>query len=97
WMARSGALALTDLGGPRAARSRPGHRREQRLGVRVLRRSEDLLPWRHLDDLAEIHDRDTVRHVLDDREIMTDEEQRQAKFPLQILKQVDDLRLDGDV
>ena len=57
--------------------------------------SLDLLPWRHLDDLAEIHDRDTVRHVLDNREIMTDEEQRQAKFPH--LKQIDDLRLDGDV
>ena len=48
-----------------------------------------------LDDLAKIHDRDTVCHVLDDREIMTDEEQRQAKFPH--LKQIDDLRLDGDV
>ena len=59
--------------------------------------SLDLLPWRHLDDLTKIHNRDTVRHVLDDREIMTDEEQRQAKFPLQILKQIHDLRLDGDV
>src|SRR5207245_174761 len=38
-----------------------------------------------------------VRHVLDDRQIMADEEQCEAELPLQILQQVDDLRLDGDV
>jgi len=38
------------------------------------RRCEDLLPTRHLDDLAEIHDGDTVRHVLDDRQIVADEQ-----------------------
>ncbi len=52
---------------------------------------------RHLDDLAEIHHGDTVRHVLDNREIMADEQQRKAELALQILQQIDDLRLDGDV
>src|SRR5205809_4388138 len=63
----------------------------------MARRGEDLLPWRHLRDRAEIHDGNAVRHVLDDRQIVADEEQREAELPLQILQQVDDLRLDGDV
>src|SRR6266511_1955008 len=61
------------------------------------RRGEDLLPWRHLDDLAEIHDSNAVGHMLDNSQIVADEEQREAELPLQILQQIDDLRLDGDV
>src|SRR3954447_25773982 len=63
----------------------------------MLRCGEYLLPWRHLDDLAEIHHGNAVRHVLDDREIVADEEQRETELALQILQQVDDLRLDRDV
>src|SRR5258708_3988073 len=63
----------------------------------MLRCGEDLLPWRHLYDLSEIHDGNTVRHVLDDRQIVADEEQCEAELLLQILQQVDDLRLDRDV
>src|SRR5437588_13119214 len=63
----------------------------------MLWRGKDLPAWRHFDDLAEIHHRDTMGHVLDDREIMTDEQQRQAELLLKILEQVDDLRLDRDV
>ncbi len=40
---------------------------------------------------------DTVRHVLDDRQIVADEQQREAELLLQVLQQVDDLRLDRDV
>src|ERR1700738_595827 len=50
---------------------------------------------RELDDLAEIHDRDAMRHVLYDSEIMTDEQEGETKIELQILQQVHDLRLDG--
>ena len=52
---------------------------------------------RHLDDLAEIHHRDAVGHVLDDGEVVADEQERQAELLLQVLQQVDDLRLDRDV
>src|SRR5882724_283094 len=31
------------------------HSRQQGLGIGMFRRGKDLLPWRHLDDLAEIH------------------------------------------
>src|SRR5579872_2168381 len=60
-------------------------------------RGEDLLPRRHFDDLAEIHHGHAMRHVLDDRKIVADEEEREAEFGLQILQQVDDLRLDRNV
>lgn len=49
------------------------------------RRGEDLLLRRQLDDLAEIHHRDAMGHVLDDRQIMADEEQREAELALEVL------------
>src|SRR5260370_22585911 len=97
WIDRARHVALQDDRGARGPGLRHRHGREQRLGVGMFWRGEDLLPWRHLDDLAEIHHADTVRHVLDDREIVADEEQREAELLLQVLPQVDDLRLDRDV
>src|SRR3981189_1893759 len=97
WIDRTRHIALQDHRGADRPGLRHRYGREQRLGVGMLRRGEDLLPGRHLDDLAEIHDCDTVRHVLDDRQIVADEEQREAELLLQILQQVYDLRLDGDV
>ena len=36
-------------------------------------------------------------HVLDNRKVMADEQQREAEFLLQVLQQVDDLGLDRNV
>ena len=74
-------------------RIRHRHRRQQRLRVGMLRRGEQRAPVRQLDDLAEIHHRHAMRHVLDDGEVVADEQQRQAELVLQIDQQVDDLRL----
>ena len=41
--------------------------------------------------------RDPIGHVIDDRKIMTDEEQRQSELGLKVLQQIDDLRLDRDI
>ncbi len=60
-------------------------------------RGKDLPARRHFHDLAEIHDRNAMGHVLDDREIVADEQQREAELALQILQQIDDLRLDRNV
>ncbi len=49
------------------------------------------------DDLAEVHHRDPVRDVADDGEIVRDEEVGQPELALELLHEVDDLRLDGDV
>ena len=54
-------------------------------------------PVPDLDDLAEIHDRDAVGDVANDREVVRDEDVRQPEVALQRLEQVDDLRADRDV
>src|SRR5262249_29200473 len=63
----------------------------------MLGRGEDAFLRSELDDLAEIHDRDPMGHVLDDGEIVADEEERQAELALQILQQIHDLRLDRNI
>ena len=63
----------------------------------MCRRLVDLVAWPHLDDLAEVHHRDAIRDVADDREIVRDEEIRELELPLEIRKQVDDLSLNRDV
>ncbi len=39
-----------------------------------------LLDWRHLDDLAEVHDRDPVADVPDDRQVVRDEDVGEAEL-----------------
>jgi hypothetical protein len=46
-----------------------------------------------LDDLAEIHHRDAMADVLDDRDVVRDEQIGEPEIALQIDEQVDDLRL----
>ena len=50
-----------------------------------------------LDDPAEIHHGDAVADVLDHRQVVRDEQVRQAELALQVHQQVDDLRLDRHV
>ena len=74
-----------------------GHRREQRRVYGCSGLSYSVVGRRDLDDLAEVHHGDPVGDVADDREVVGDEEIRQAEPLLQLLEQVDDLRLDRDV
>ena len=71
--------------------------REQRLGVRVDRPRVELLGRRELDDLAQVHHGDAVRDVADDAEVVGDEDVGQRELVLQVVEEVDDLRLDRDV
>ena len=48
---------------------------------------------RHLADLAEVHHHDDVRHVLHDRQVVGDEDERDAVLDLEVLEQVEHLRL----
>jgi hypothetical protein len=50
-----------------------------------------------LDQLAQVHHRHPVADVLDHRQVVGDEQVRQPEAPLQVLQQVDHLRLDRDV
>ena len=71
--------------------------RDQRLRVRVVRVQVERLPVGDLDDLAEVHHRDLGAEVPHDRQVVRDEQERDVEFLLQVLQQVDDLGLDGDV
>ena len=53
------------------------HGREQCMGVWVPMLLEDLVGRHDLDDLAEVHDRDPISHVVDDAEVVRDEEVRE--------------------
>src|SRR5262245_27370243 len=89
----------------RAGRSRPRlpprirlrHGGEKRAGVLVARVVDDIVAAADLDDLAAEHDGNAVADVVDDREVVADEEVREAQLLLEVLEQVQDLRLDGDV
>ncbi len=82
---------------PAALRIRDRHRRQQRAGVRVLRLRVELVARRDLHRVAEVHDHDAVRDVADDVQVVRDEDVGQSERSLQVLEQVDDLRLHGDV
>ena len=62
----------------------------QRVRIQIVGRSE-------LNDIAEVHNGDTVADVLDDVKVMRNEEERQSELLLQVVQQVDDLGLDGNV
>jgi len=65
---------------------------------RMPRRGEDLLRPAISTILPRYNDRNTVRPCASTiAEIVADEEQREAELLLQVLQQVDDLRLDRDV
>jgi hypothetical protein len=48
-------------------------------------------------DLPQEHDGDVRADIAHDPEVMADEDQRQRELPLQIPKQIEDLRLDRDI
>ena len=73
------------------------HGREQRLGVGMPGIVEQLAPRRDFDDAPVVHDRHAVGDVFDDGEVVRDEQHRQAELRLQILQEIEDLRLHGDV
>ena len=57
------------------------------------RRREELLRRSLLDDRAEVHHRDAVAEELDGREVVGDEEAREAEVALEVAEQVEDRRL----
>jgi hypothetical protein len=73
------------------------HRGEQRLGVGVARVRVEVLRGRDLDDLAEVHHGDARADVLDDRQVVGDEQVREVELLLEVLEEVDHLRLDRHV
>src|SRR5215210_3192129 len=63
----------------------------------MLRSGEQLVARRQLDDLAEVHDGDSIAEELDGREVVADEQAGEAELALEIAKQVENGCLDRDV
>ena len=91
------ALAPLPLAGRAAERFGHGDRGQERDRVRMPRLGVQLVPAGHLDDLAEVHDRNPVADVPDHGQVVRDHHVGQAQLFLQILEQVDDLGLDRHV
>ncbi len=70
---------------------------DQRLRVRMSRKPDHAFGFRQFHDFAEVHHHDAPADVLDHRKIMRNEQIGQAMRFAQILKQVDDLRLDRNI
>ena len=73
------------------------HRREESLAIRVERTLVEVDAVRELDDLPQIHHGDAVADVLHHRKVVRDEEVGELEPILELLEEVDDLRLDRDV
>jgi len=69
-------------------RIRHRHRRKERLGIRVQRVAVQVVPARHLDDDAQVHDRHAAADVAHHRKIVGDEQVGQVELRLQVLQQV---------
>ena len=66
---------------------------QQQPRIGMARRAEDRLGRTELDDAAEIHHPQPVRHVAHHRQVVADEQVGQAQPRLQVAHQVQDLRL----
>ena len=76
-------------------RRRHGGNQSARIGM--LRGRVDRVLFGNFHNFAKIHHRDTVRDMPHHRKIMSDEQIGQPHIALQILQQIDDLRLDGNI
>jgi len=63
----------------------------------MTRVAEDLIRLAYFANPTQIHDDDSVAHVLHDAEVMTDEQIRQSMLLLKPMKKVQDLGLNRDV
>src|SRR5207245_11507690 len=66
-------------------------------GVRMLRVVEEVALGTELDDAPGVHDRDPVGDVGDDTEVVRDQDNRRPEVVLELVEQLDDLRLDRHV
>ena len=67
------------------------------MGVRMERRRVHDLAWGQLHDVAQVHDRDAMRDLPNDGEIVCDEQVGDPELLLEIAQEVEDLGLDRDV
>src|SRR6266581_3164648 len=91
WQALDGLERLVGL----RVEARDGAKQRPRVGV--LWMGENVRGRPGLDDLAGVHDDQTLAHPGDDAEVVRDQDRRRAEIAVHVAQQVEDLRLDGHV
>ena len=74
-----------------------GYGGDEGLGVGMFRLVEEVAGFGGFDDFSQVHDHDPAADVFDDSEVVRDEQVGDAVFLLEVLEEVDDLGLDGDI
>src|SRR5438128_3085995 len=97
WMDRAGHVAAQDHSLPLLVAAWRRHRREQCLGVGMLRTPIEVLAVGQLDDLSQVHDGHAITDVLHHPKVVRDEQVGQLELGLQLGHQVEYLRLDRHV
>ena len=97
WMQRAGNVACQDNALSQNKRIWHWYRAHQSEGVGMHRIAKQLITICHLNHLAEVHHRNPVTDVLDDAQVVCDKEIRKTEVFLQLLEQIQNLRLDGDI
>src|SRR3984957_7582031 len=88
------ARSFGDSSPPRICSRDGGH---QRFGIGMARIFEHRWPRTDFDETPQIHNPNVVRYALDDRNIVTNEEEGQSQVRLQFREEVRHLRLPRDV
>ena len=96
WIRGAGHLAVEPNTSPLLAVD-VRHRREQRLGVRVIGPAEDRLGVADLLDPTEVHDGDPIGEVADHAEIVRDQQITRLALGLELREDVQDRSLDRHV
>lgn len=77
--------------------NRFGNRRQQRLGVWVSGVSKKLFGGGDFYNFAQVHHRYPIGGVLDNAQVVSDEQEREVQFILEVHQEVHDLSLNGDI
>ena len=75
----------------------PWRRRKERLGVRMRGMRKDLLGRAFLDQVSQVHHCHAVSQIAHHTQIVGDEEIRHARSTLNLLEQIQNLRLNRDI
>jgi len=78
-------------------RVRYRYRGQEGLGIRMDGVDVNLIPVRHLHDVAQVHHADTVADVTDYGQVVGDEEVGKVELILKVFQEVNDLGLNGHV
>ncbi len=97
WVDRAGNVTLEDDSFLFVLRIRNGHSGKKRPSIRVFSVAVDGLAGGDFDNLSQIHDRHSVADMLDHPEIVRNEKIGEMHLLLELLEEIDDLRLDGDI